>query len=116
MENLNMSGVKSVADNQTSQSADTATLVNSYLNMGVDLATSITSAIASKQASEAQTEQLRLQLQLLEEQNKKGNNITDYNQLLALMESQKKSNTGTYIAIGCGAALLGLLAYLAFKK
>lgn len=104
------------ADNN-SGSNNTATLVNSYVTSGLDLTTSIISAIQSGKASKEQTKQLELQLQLLQEQNAKGTQINDYATLMALMEQQKKSSkTGTYIAIGCGAALLGVLAYLAFKK
>ena len=102
---------------QTNNNTNTAALVNSYVTSGMDLTTSIISAIQSGKASKEQTKQLELQLQLLQEQNKKGTQINDYATLLALMEQQQKSSkTGTYIAIGCGAALLGLLAYLAFKK
>lgn len=100
-----------------SGSNNTATLVNSYVTSGLDLTTSIISAIQSGKASKEQTKQLELQLQLLQEQNAKGTQINDYATLMALMEQQKKSSKiGSYIAIGCGAALLGVLAYLAFKK
>ena len=102
---------------QAAQKANTAALVNSYVSSGMDLTTSIISAIQSGKASKEATKQLELQLQLLREQNKKGTQINDYATLLALMEQQQKSSkTGTYIAIGCGVALLGVLAYLCLKK
>jgi|GEM_PF-5107952 hypothetical protein len=96
---------------------DNRELVNSYVTSGMDLTTSIISAIQSGKASKEATKQLELQLQMLREQNSQGNNVTDYETLLALMnQQQKKSNTGMYIAIGCGVAALSLLVVLALKK